>query len=56
MSGGSNPAPAGADELENTDNDDTLVSRTPDANFDDVVIWVPQSVLVNRMITTGKLP
>lgn len=54
--GGTNPAPAGADELENTDNDDTLVSRTPDANFDDVVTWVPHAVLVNRMITTGKLP
>lgn len=56
MSGGTNPAPTDAHELENTDSDITFVSRTTDAGFDDLVIWVPSSVLMNRMITTGKLP
>ena len=56
VSGGTNPAPTGAHELENTDSDNTFVSKTPDAGFDDIVTWVPFAVLVNRMITTGKLP
>jgi prepilin-type N-terminal cleavage/methylation domain-containing protein len=56
MSGGTNPAPAGADELENTDGDATFVGKTPDTAFDDLVTWIPPSVLINRMITTGKLP
>ena len=56
MSGGINPAPAGADELENTDGDATFVGKTPDTAFDDIVTWIPPSVLINRMITTGKLP
>jgi prepilin-type N-terminal cleavage/methylation domain-containing protein len=56
MIGGTNPAPTGADELENTDGDIIFVSKASDAAFDDLVIWVPSSVLVNRMITTGKLP
>ena len=56
MSGGINPAPAGADELENTDGDATFVGKTPDTAFDDLVTWIPPSVLINRMITTGKLP
>ncbi|MBI4988897.1 MAG: type II secretion system protein [Rhodocyclales bacterium] len=56
LSGGTNPAPTDANELENTDSDDTLVSRTSDAGFDDLVTWVPPTVLMNRMITTGKLP
>lgn len=56
MSGGTNPAPTDASELENTDSDITFVSRTTDAGFDDLVMWVPSSVLMNRMITTGKLP
>ena len=54
--GGSNAAPTGADELENTNLDATFVSKTSDAAFDDIVTWIPPTVLVNRMITTGKLP
>jgi len=54
--GGTNAAPTGADELENTNGDGTFVSKTSDAAFDDLVAWVPPTVLVNRMITTGKLP
>lgn len=54
--GGTNTPPTGADELENTNIDATFVSKTPDPAFDDIVAWVPATVLVSRMITTGKLP
>jgi len=56
MIGGANPAPTGADELENSDNDIRFVSRISEAGFDDLVMWVPPSVLTNRMINAGKLP
>jgi prepilin-type N-terminal cleavage/methylation domain-containing protein len=56
MSGGTNTAPTGADELENTDADDDFVSRIPDAAFDDLVAWIPATFLMNRMLTSGKLP
>jgi prepilin-type N-terminal cleavage/methylation domain-containing protein len=55
-SGGANAAPTNADELENTDADARFVSKTPDGNFDDLVIWVPHSTLINRLISAGKLP
>lgn len=55
-SGGTNAAPTSADELENTDADVRFVSKIPDGNFDDLVIWVPHSILINRMIAAGKLP
>ncbi|MCQ3925544.1 MAG: hypothetical protein DPW12_15510 [Rhodocyclaceae bacterium] len=55
-SGGTNAAPTSADELENTDADVRFVSKIPDGNFDDLVIWVPHSILINRMISAGKLP
>lgn len=56
-----NALPANADELENTDaaTDGTTIryiSKTPDGNFDDLVTWVPTTVLMNRMLTSGKLP
>jgi prepilin-type N-terminal cleavage/methylation domain-containing protein len=54
--GGINTAPTGADELENTDGDATFVSRVSDGGFDDLVTWVPSTVLMNRMLTSGKLP
>lgn len=58
------PAPAGADELENTDIDIapfTFVSHTPtpqgSANeFDDTISWVSSNILVNRMVAAGQLP
>lgn len=55
-SGGTNPAPADNDELENTDADATFVSKVPTSSYDDLVLWVPTSVLANRMISAGKLP
>lgn len=55
-----NPAPNGADEIENTDNDNNFVSHTPTppgANeFDDLVIWLSPNILHNRLIAAGRLP
>jgi prepilin-type N-terminal cleavage/methylation domain-containing protein len=56
MAGGTNPAPTAADEQENTDGDTDFVSRISDGGFDDLVTWVPTTVLMNRMLTSGKLP
>lgn len=51
------------DEDTNENGPSDYFSRTPNASadasggeFDDMVIWVPTTVLFNRMITTGKLP
>jgi prepilin-type N-terminal cleavage/methylation domain-containing protein len=58
----------GADEAENlnpnaTDNHGSVfVSHTPagpgaaNGEFDDIVIWISPNVLVNRMVSAGKLP
>ncbi len=55
-----NPAPTSANELENTDNDNRLVSRVASAasgsEFDDIVIWLSRYALFNRMVMAGKLP
>ena len=50
---GTQIAGAAGDELENSDSDNTFVSRS---DLDDVVVWLPTPILVNRMITAGKLP
>lgn len=61
-SGTSYANPASANELENTDADRDFVSRVPSAvdsaagEFDDVLVWLPQFILFNRMVTAGKLP
>lgn len=55
-SGGTNPAPAGADELANTDANNDFVSHTPTPDFDDIVTWLPTTILYNRMISAGRLP
>lgn len=52
---------ASGDELENADNDGIFVSRAFTAagsanEFDDLVTWVPLPILMNRMISAGKLP
>ncbi len=55
----------GSDEAENpnpnsSDNDRVFVSHTPSATsgnqFDDIMVWISPNVLVNRMVTAGKLP
>lgn len=56
------PAPAGADELENSNGANlTYISHTPtpagSANeFDDSLNWVSSNILVNRMVAAGQLP
>jgi prepilin-type N-terminal cleavage/methylation domain-containing protein len=47
--------PANADELENTDLDSDFVQRTHvDGGYDDVLAWLPASILLNRMISAGQ--
>lgn len=50
---GSNP-----DELENSDGstNTNYVSHTPTTTFDDLVVWISPNILLNRMVTAGKLP
>lgn len=55
------PAPAGVDELENVDANNIFVSHAPtpagSANeFDDSIVWLSSSILVNRMVAAGQLP
>lgn len=53
-----------ADELANLDGTNsnsnrTFVSHTPTPSpneFDDLVIWISPGILINRMVTAGKLP
>jgi prepilin-type N-terminal cleavage/methylation domain-containing protein len=47
------PAP---DEQANTDGNRTFVSHTPTPDFDDQVAWLSGNILINRMVTAGKLP
>ena len=58
-----NPAPAGTDELENTDNDTRFVRRpvagavgSTAGEFDDIVTWLSKYTVYNRMVAAGKLP
>jgi prepilin-type N-terminal cleavage/methylation domain-containing protein len=46
------------DELENSDGnaDNNYVSHTPTAAYDDLVVWISPNILLNRMVTAGKLP
>lgn len=52
----------GADESENLDGDRFFVSHTPTAasyangEFDDLTVWISNQVLLNRMVSAGKLP
>lgn len=55
------PAPAGADELENTTSNGIFVSHTPTPQgsvneFDDSVNWISANILMNRMVAAGQLP
>jgi prepilin-type N-terminal cleavage/methylation domain-containing protein len=49
--GGTDPS-----ELENADADAIFISDTPTAQFDDLVHWLPVSVLMSRMLQAGALP
>lgn len=50
----------GADQSENTDGDTVFVSKsfTDSATnpYDDLLVWLSPNVLMNRMVTAGKLP
>ena len=56
--------PACADETANTDNNFDFVSHEPRARtalnpngeYDDVVVWLSSSVLMNRMVAASQLP
>lgn len=49
-------ATADAGEQENSNSDDTFVSSTPTPSFDDQVLWIAPTILMNRMISAGRLP
>lgn len=51
--------PVNLDEQENTDLDKDFVSHdftNTAGGFDDIVIWISTNVLMNRMVSVGKLP
>ncbi len=52
-------ATADADELENLDGDTDFVQRTLSGNttgYDDIVAWLPPSLLFQRLVNAGRLP
>lgn len=51
--------PVSLDEQENTDLDKDFVSHdfsNTAGGFDDIVVWISTNVLMNRMVSVGKLP
>jgi prepilin-type N-terminal cleavage/methylation domain-containing protein len=61
--GTANPgAPAGSDEERNAAGPSEFMSRTKTTadsavgEFDDIVVWLPKHLLINRMVAAGKLP
>lgn len=49
----------GIDEAANLNNDQSFVSHPPTAGnneFDDIVIWLSPNILINRMVSAGRLP
>jgi hypothetical protein len=57
-----NIAPTSNDELANTDGNTGFVSRSLTAagsaagEFDDLVVWLSTSILLNKMIMAQRLP
>lgn len=58
LSRGKNGASAAvsADEVENTNSDNTFVSHDFSPTFDDIVVWISPNILFNRMVAAGRLP
>lgn len=59
LSTGKNGAAAAtdADELENLDDDTDFVQRIGSpGGYDDIVTWLPPSLLLQRMVNAGRLP
>ena len=54
--GGQMAASADGDEIENTNADVNFVSKAFTPTFDDQVVWVPPTILKNRMVAAQKLP
>ncbi|HSI38857.1 MAG TPA: type II secretion system protein GspG [Methylotenera sp.] len=49
--------PATADEAENTDGDTDFVNHDfVEGGYDDVLAWISTNVLMNKMVTVGRLP
>lgn len=44
------------DETENANNDSKFVDHPPDADYDDLVRWLPPAILATRMLSAGRLP
>lgn len=44
------------DELENHNADATFVSRLPSPDYDDLLVWIPASILKSRMVAANRLP
>lgn len=54
---GATQPPTNLDEQENTDLDGNFVNHDfVEGGFDDVLVWISTNVLMNRMVTVGKLP
>ncbi|HZW25263.1 MAG TPA: prepilin-type N-terminal cleavage/methylation domain-containing protein [Gallionella sp.] len=54
--GGAQISTATGDEEENTDDNNTFVSKDYTSDFDDQVVWLSPNILFNRMVAAGKLP
>jgi hypothetical protein len=51
--------PVSLDEQENIDGDKDFVSHeftSAAGGFDDFVVWISTNVLMNRMVSVGRLP
>lgn len=55
-SNGNQISGASGDEGDNANNDNNFVSHDFTPTFDDLVTWISPGVLMNRMVTAGKLP
>lgn len=53
LSDGTQIAGAAGDEAENADGDNNFVSHT---SIDDQLVWISRPLLMNRMLSAGKLP
>ncbi|GAB1233391.1 type II secretion system protein [Ferrigenium sp. UT5] len=45
-----------SDEVENSDNDKNFVSHEFTPGYDDLLGWIPSSILFSKMVSAGKLP
>jgi hypothetical protein len=57
---GARSVPANAHESENLNNNRVFVSRSASdvaaTQFDDVVTWIPMTVVISRLVAGGQLP